>query len=85
MTTSQLVLECYWLDRLLDKHYGHPVGRSWYRQNVRRAATALAAPIGYGKGRGRPILWALRNPVPDTPFRRVLQAMRARKLAAGQQ
>ena len=62
LTTGELVKYCYGVQRIL---FGN---RSWYRENVRRAAAQIALPCGHGLGRGRPILWAPRSPVQDTPF-----------------
>ena len=62
LTTAQLVDRCYpayWL-------FGDE--KSWYRQNVRRAALKLAVPFGRSCKRGRAILWAPRDPICETPF-----------------
>jgi hypothetical protein len=62
LTTAQLVDRCYpeYLVLFGDK--------SWYRQNVRPAALELAVPCGRSHKRGRPILWAPRDPIRETPF-----------------
>ena len=49
LTTGELVKYCYGVHRIL---LGN---RSWYRENVRRAAAQIALPCGHGLGRGRPI------------------------------
>jgi hypothetical protein len=62
LTTSQLVDRCYGVHRILDGE------RNWYRSNVRRAALSLAYPCGHSRKRGRPLLWAPREPIGDTPY-----------------
>jgi hypothetical protein len=62
LTTAQLVDRCY-PARVI---FGDD--KSWYRQNVRRAALKLAVPCGRSHKRGRPILWAPREPIRESPF-----------------
>jgi hypothetical protein len=66
LTTAQLVDRCYpeYLVLLGDE--------SWYRQNVRRAALKLAVPCGRSHKRGRPILWAPRDPIRETEDARLI-------------
>jgi len=61
LTTGELMNCCYPASVLFG-------GKSWYRQNVRRAALKLAVPCGRSHKRGRPILWAPRDPIRETPF-----------------
>jgi hypothetical protein len=61
LTTGELMNCCYPASVLFGD-------KSWYRQNVRRAALKLAVPCGRSHKRGRPILWAPRDPIRETPF-----------------
>lgn len=67
LTTGELVKYCYGVHRIL---LGN---RSWYRENVRRAAAQMALPCGLG--RGPPILWAPRSSVQDTPFANMMRKL----------
>ena len=69
LTTGELVKYFYGVHRIL-------LGdRSWYRENVRRAAPQLATVCGHGRGRGRPILWAPRDPIQNTPLMELLRKL----------
>jgi hypothetical protein len=61
LTTGELMNCCYPASVLFGD-------KSWYRQNVRRTALKLAVPCGRSHKRGRPILWAPRDPIRETPF-----------------
>ena len=69
LTTGELVKYCYGVQRIL---LGN---RSWYRENVRRAAAQIAVPCGHGLGRGRPILWAPREAILERPFMAALRKL----------
>jgi hypothetical protein len=49
------------VDRCYPEYFVLFGDKSWYRQNVRRAALELAVPCGRSHKRGRPILWAPRD------------------------
>ena len=72
LTTGELLKKCYALHQIFDGD------KSWYRTNVRRAASQLAIACGHGRGRGRPILWAPREPIQETPFMEALRKLRER-------
>jgi hypothetical protein len=54
LTTTQLMRGCY--PRMADAF------RNWHRWDVRRAAVAVAVPVGRStSGRGRPLLWKAKD------------------------
>jgi hypothetical protein len=72
LTTGQLLKQCYGVHRILDGD------KTWYRTNVRRTASQVAIACGHGRGRGRPILWAPREPIKESPFMEVLRKLHER-------